>query len=213
MDAHDDRDVVAHLGVVAGTRLVRRTDVDKSGTRLLDHLGDAKTPSDFDALPPRHGDAPAVTGERGGDEHDGRRIVVHDDGILGTDEDPQQLGDRGVARPPLSVTDVEFDVRRPEAVASSRAPRTDGGATEVRVQQHPRRIDDIVDERVGELPCERQCTGTRVATCGDCPACAIDEQGVCERHLCGDLTGERINGYMTRRSTQWIDRCHRCAGY
>ena len=128
--------------VVADPRAVRGSHLDELGARGTHDVGDPELAPDLDQLSARDQDLPAL-GEGRECQHEGRRAIVHDKRVLGAGEGDQQfLG----ARPsPAALAglalDLEVGVGGGGPGCGARRVRGQRRAPEVRMQDHPGRVD------------------------------------------------------------------------
>ena len=154
MDAEQQRrSLVDRALVVGGARPVRRPDLDEPRARACEHVGDAEPVADLDQLAARD-DHVAPFGERSEREQQGARVVVHDERGFGAGEPAQDRGDVILARAAPSFGEVVLEIR----VAAGRLDRAlerGGGerrAAEVRVDDHPRRVEHPAERGPARLP-------------------------------------------------------------
>ena len=84
MNTHDSCGVFIHgILTIARMSLIRRTDLDHFSPRGRHDVGDAERPPNFDQF--ASGDNHFLAGrQRIQSQNDASRVIVHDDGILGT---------------------------------------------------------------------------------------------------------------------------------
>ena len=163
-------------------RPVGRADLAQHGAAAQHDVGDAELAADLDELAAGDDDLLAM-GERLQREQDGRRVVVHDQRVLGAGEPPQQPLHVAVAGAALLGGEIELEVRvggrhRRHPLERLRAQQR---AAEVGVQHDAGGIDDRPQREQprlahggGDPGGERLGIGRRPALAEDPPALGVE---------------------------------------
>ena len=105
VDAKQQRSLGAGGALVVGDAgSVGRSDLDEPGAGPREHLGDAEAVADLDQLAARDEHVAALR-ERGQREQDCGRVVVHDEGRLGTGQAPQERRDMVLPRAAIALVE------------------------------------------------------------------------------------------------------------
>ena len=143
---HPEHEPCAPIGQrlreVCGAGPIGGADLDKPCARPPDDLGDTHATADLDQFAPADGHAAAARKTDG--ERHGRRVVVRDEGVLGTGQLHQRVLGGSVAVAPSARLPVELEQQVGSGRLGADRPRLlwPGRPPEVRVDDHAGRIDD-----------------------------------------------------------------------
>ena len=185
MDAQDDTgpSVLQRSFEIEASRAIRRSDLDELRARPADDVRDPDAAADLHEFPARDDDPTTAPGQADR-QRESRSVVVGDVGILG----PGQ-GDQVILRdasPRASPSRLTIQFQQEVVLGEGRSALGDGcrprRPTQIRVDDHPGRVDDRLHPGAGEdLEASagilrEGIDGARRLACRDTPAFLVDDR-------------------------------------
>ena len=153
------------MPIVVDVRAVCRPDFHKVRTTLRHDLGHSKAPADFDQFASRD-DGVLAVGKRVQRQHERSRTVIDDDCVFGTGEFADERDAVHVARAARSLLQVILEIRAARSRSHDGVERltSERRASEVRVQNHPGRVEERAKRRRlrSLCLCRNRGTGRRI---------------------------------------------------